>query len=33
MAAKTEVMHGFFLVIGAIVAIYVGGLIIARLPQ
>jgi hypothetical protein len=33
MAAKSEVMHGFFLVIGAIAAIYVGGWILSRLPQ
>jgi hypothetical protein len=30
---SSEIKHGFFLVIGAIAAIYIGGLILARLPQ
>jgi hypothetical protein len=33
MAAKTELSKAFFLVLGAIAAIWVGGMILARLPQ
>lgn len=33
MAAKTDLSKGFFLVAGAILALYIGGMILARLPQ
>lgn len=33
MAAKSEISKGFYLVAGAILALYIGGLILARLPQ
>jgi len=33
MAAKTELSKGFFLVLGAIAALWIGAMIIGRLPN
>lgn len=33
MAAKADIKYGFYIVIGAIAALYVGSLILARLPK
>jgi len=33
MAAKTDLTKGFFLILGALAALWIGGMIIARLPQ
>jgi hypothetical protein len=33
MAARTEFSKGLFLVLGAIAALWIGSMIIARLPQ
>lgn len=30
---SSDIKKGFFLILGAIAAVYIGGLIIARLPQ
>lgn len=30
---KTDIKRGFFLIIGALAALYIGSLVIARLPQ